>query len=46
MPIQLDFILRRLAEMVERDDGLRGRQPWNAAYERDYAWLGTLVDEH
>jgi phosphoserine phosphatase len=46
MPIQLDFILRRLVEMAEQDDGLRGRQPWKAAYERDYAWLGTLVDEH
>jgi phosphoserine phosphatase len=46
MPIQLDFILRRLVEMAEQDAGLRGRQPWKAAYERDYGWLGTLVDEH
>jgi phosphoserine phosphatase len=46
MPIQLDFILRRLVEMAEQDEGLRGRQPWKAAYERDYGWLGTLVDEH
>jgi phosphoserine phosphatase len=46
MPIQLDFILRRLTEMAQQDEGLRGRQPWKAAYERDYGWLGTLVDEH
>jgi len=36
MPIQLDFILRRLVEMAEADAALRGRQPWKAAYERDY----------
>ena len=46
MPIQLDFILRRLAEMAERDHSLRGRQPWQAAYEREYAWLSTAVAEH
>jgi phosphoglycolate phosphatase-like HAD superfamily hydrolase len=46
MPIQLDFILRRLVEMAQQDEGLRGRQPWKAAYEQDYGWLGTVVDEH
>jgi hypothetical protein len=46
MPIQLDFILRRLAEMAESQPELRERQPWKAAYERDYGWLGALVAEH
>jgi phosphoserine phosphatase len=46
MPIQLDFILRRLVEMAEGDAALRGRQPWKAAYERDYAWLGAVMAEH
>ena len=46
MPIQLDFILRRLVEMAEADPALRERQPWKAAFERDYAWLGKLMDEH
>jgi phosphoserine phosphatase len=46
MPIQLDFILRRLVEMAQRDDGLRARQPWKAASDRDYAWLGAALDEH
>jgi phosphoserine phosphatase len=46
MPIQLDFILRRLVEMAEADAGLRQRQPWKAAYERDYGWLGALIAEH
>src|ERR1700749_3666592 len=39
MPIQLGFILRRFVEMAESDPSLRDRQPWKAAWERDYAWL-------
>jgi len=46
MPIQLDFILRRFVEMAEASPELRDRQPWKAAYERDYAWLGSLMQEH
>jgi hypothetical protein len=46
MPIQADFILRRLHEMAEADPGLRDRQPFKAAYERDFAWLGRVMDEH
>jgi hypothetical protein len=46
LPIQADFILRRLAEMAQSDPALRGRQPWKAAYERDYRWLGMVLDEH
>jgi phosphoserine phosphatase len=46
MPIQLDFILRRLVEMAEADASLRGRQPWKAAYEKDFAWLGQAMDRH
>jgi hypothetical protein len=46
MPIQLDFILRRFVEMAEASPELRDRQPWKAAYERDYGWLGSLMQEH
>jgi phosphoserine phosphatase len=46
MPIQLDFILRRLAAMAEAKAELRDRQPWKAAYERDFGWLGAVVAEH
>ena len=46
MPIQLDFILRRLSEMAEVDPALRDRQPWKAAHERDYAWLARVMVEH
>ena len=46
MPIQADFILRRLFEMAEADPELRERQPWKAAYERVYGWLGKVMAEH
>ena len=46
MPIQLDFVLRRLFAMAEADPELRERQPWKAAHERDYAWLGAVVAQH
>src|SRR4051812_46619666 len=46
MPIQLDFILRRLAQMAQEDETLRDRQPWRAAHERDYAWLSRVMAEH
>jgi haloacid dehalogenase-like hydrolase len=46
MPIQADFILRRLYEMADADAELRERQPWKAAYERDFAWLGAVIAEH
>jgi phosphoglycolate phosphatase-like HAD superfamily hydrolase len=46
LPIQADFILRRLAAMAEADPELRERQPWKAAYERNYGWLGQVLAEH
>jgi phosphoserine phosphatase len=46
MPIQLDFILRRLVAMVKEDPGLAEQQPWKAAAERDYAWFGTALAKH
>src|SRR5436190_20001979 len=46
MPIQADFIVRRLAEMAEGDPDLRARQPWQAAYEGDFGWFGTVLVEH
>jgi phosphoglycolate phosphatase-like HAD superfamily hydrolase len=46
LPIQADFILRRLAEMVEADPALADRQPWKAASEKDAAWLGAMITDH
>ena len=46
MPIELGFILQRLAAMAEEDASLRERQPWKAACHKDYAWLGDVVTKH
>jgi phosphoserine phosphatase len=46
MPIELGFILGRLAEMASADPSLRDHQPWRAAAERDYAWLGAAITKH
>jgi hypothetical protein len=46
MPIELGFILHRLAEMCETDATLRDRHPWKAAHERDYAWLSAVMTKH
>jgi phosphoglycolate phosphatase-like HAD superfamily hydrolase len=46
MPIQLDFILRRLVEMAATKPELQERQPWKAAFERDYGWFGKLMADH
>src|SRR5262249_1596279 len=46
MPIELGFILARLAEMAEADESLREKQPWKAAHERDFEWLGGVITKH
>jgi phosphoglycolate phosphatase-like HAD superfamily hydrolase len=46
IPIQLDFTLFRLAELAEVDASLRDKQPYKAARERDYAWLGDVMVRH
>ena len=46
MPIQLDFITRRPAEMVAAEPELREGQPWKAVAERDLAWFGALMSQH
>jgi phosphoserine phosphatase len=46
MPVELVFILQRLAAMAQADAALRGRQPWKAAHAKDYAWLSGAMDKH
>ena len=46
IPIQLDFTLFRLAELANQDPSLRARQPYKAAIERDYRWLGDAMVKH
>ena len=45
IPIQLDFTLFRMAELAEADTSLRDHQPYKAAVERDYGWLGAGDDQ-
>jgi hypothetical protein len=46
MPVEADFMLRRLAEMAKADPKLRDRHPWKAAYEHDNDWLNKAITEH
>ena len=46
MYIQLDFLLRKLAAQVEIDPSLQDKQPWKAAREKDFTWLGESVTKH
>ena len=46
MPIELGFILQRLAAMADEDATLREKQPWKAAHEQDHAWLGGVIEKH
>jgi phosphoserine phosphatase len=32
--------------MADQDPGLRTRQPWQAAYTREYGWLGQVITSH
>ncbi len=46
MPIQLDFILRRLVSVATAKPELQDRQPFKAAFERDYGWFGKVMADH
>lgn len=44
--IQLDFLVRRLAEQVAADPSLADRQPYAAAAAGDLHWFGAAVTKH
>ncbi|HVP02998.1 MAG TPA: HAD family hydrolase [Solirubrobacteraceae bacterium] len=46
VPVEADFLVRRLAAMAEADPKLRDQQPWKAAYEHDDDWFGKAIAEH
>jgi len=46
IPIQLDFTLFHMAEMARQDPSLAERQPYRAAVDHDYRWLGEAVVKH
>jgi phosphoserine phosphatase len=46
MYIQLDFLVRRLAEKAAADPALATRQPYQAAQSGDLAWFGGAITKH
>lgn len=46
MYIQLDYLLRKLAQQAESESSLRSKQPWKSAWEKEYTWLGNAVTKH
>lgn len=44
--IQLDFLVRRLAEQAAADPALRDQQPYAAAAAGDLVWFGNAVTKH
>ncbi|MBU9766379.1 haloacid dehalogenase-like hydrolase [Mycobacterium sp. TNTM28] len=44
--IQLDFLVRRLAEQAAADPALAAKQPYQAAAAGDLAWFGDAVTKH
>ncbi|TFV60907.1 haloacid dehalogenase-like hydrolase [Mycobacterium sp. PS03-16] len=44
--IQLDFLVRRMAEQAKADPSLAERQPYRAAAAGDLAWFGDAVTKH
>ncbi|WP_426574993.1 HAD family hydrolase [Aquihabitans sp. McL0605] len=46
IPIQLDFTLFRMAELAAADPSLAEVQPYKAAAEKDYHWLGAAMVKH
>jgi phosphoglycolate phosphatase-like HAD superfamily hydrolase len=46
MYIQLDFIIRRLAERAAADASLAAQQPYQAAVANDLQWFGGAITKH
>jgi phosphoglycolate phosphatase-like HAD superfamily hydrolase len=44
--IQLDFIVRRLAEKASADPSLAEHQPYEAALSGDLSWFGAAITKH
>jgi phosphoglycolate phosphatase-like HAD superfamily hydrolase len=42
--IQLDFLVRRLAEQAAADSSLKDKQPYRAVVEGDREWLAGMLD--
>ncbi|MGZ5410625.1 MAG: HAD family hydrolase [Aeromicrobium sp.] len=46
MYIQLDFIIRKLAERAATEASLAGQQPYQAAVAGDLQWFGGAITKH
>src|SRR5215510_8392297 len=46
LPIQADFLLRRIGEQAVEDPSLLDKQPWKAVAEKDYKWLSNVITKH
>ncbi len=46
MPVQLDFVVRRMARIAREDPSLAERQPYRAAVEGDPEWLEQALRKH
>jgi phosphoserine phosphatase len=46
MYIQLDFIVRRLAEKAAADAAVKEQQPYKAAVANDLQWFGAAITKH
>jgi phosphoglycolate phosphatase-like HAD superfamily hydrolase len=46
LPVQADFLLRRIGAQAAADPSLVDRQPWKAVVDKDHAWLGSAMTEH
>ncbi len=44
--VQLDFLVRRLAEQAAADPALAANQPYQAAVDGDLTWFGDAVTKH
>jgi hypothetical protein len=46
LPVQADFLLRRIGEMAQADPSLTSRQPWKAVADKDHGWLNDAIVKH
>jgi phosphoserine phosphatase len=46
LPVQMDFLLRRIDEQAMQDESLRDKQPWKAVFNKDYKWLSDVITKH
>ena len=46
MPTQLHYLLEQWKLAATADPALAERQPYRAAIDGDYAWLGAAIDKH